>query len=83
MWFCNCLYFCGFILIIEQMLDHHGFSELEIVDFHWFYNDSGAIRRGHEEVEAFSGGDGSPFWIPGFRRHSKASFRGAAWPQTF
>ena len=37
---------------MEQMLDHHGFCELEMFFFHWFYNDSGAIGRGHEELEA-------------------------------
>ena len=43
---------CGFISIMEQMLDHQGFCELELVDFHWFYNDSGAIGRGHNQLEA-------------------------------
>ena len=44
--------FCiGFISIMEHMFDHHGFCELEMVDFHVFYIDSGAIGRGHEEVE--------------------------------
>ena len=42
---------------MEQMLDHHGFCELEIVDFHVFYNDSGAIGRGHKQLEANPSGD--------------------------
>ena len=38
---------------MEQMLDHHGFCKLDIFVFvHRCYNDSGAVGRGHEEVEA-------------------------------
>ena len=44
--------------IMEQMLGHHGFCELEIVVlFYWFYNDSGAIGRGHKQLEANPSGD--------------------------
>ena len=43
---------CGLITILEQMLDHHGFCELEIVDcLHWLNKDSGAIGRCPEEIE--------------------------------
>ena len=47
-------HFIGFKSMMEHMFDHHGFCELETVDasFFWFYNDSGAIGRGHWEVEA-------------------------------
>ena len=36
----------GFISIMEQMLDHHGFRELEIIDFTSVFIDSGAVWRG-------------------------------------
>ena len=41
----------GVVRITEQMFDHHGFCELEIVDFTWFPHDSGAVERGHGGVK--------------------------------
>ena len=51
-----------FISISEQMLDHHGFRELETYVFHWFYDYSRAIGRGHREVEANPGVVGNRPW---------------------
>ena len=47
---------------MQQMLDHHGFCELEMVDFYLFYNDSGAIGRDHEQLEANPGADVNRPW---------------------
>ena len=37
--------------MMEQKFDQHRFCELEIAVFHWLYNDSGAIGRGHDKFE--------------------------------
>ena len=47
------------MVILVQMLDHHAFCELEIVDFSLVPDDSGAFGRGHETFEANPGGDGT------------------------
>ena len=44
---------------MEQMLDRHGFCELEMIDFGWFCNDAEAIGRDHEELEANPRGGGN------------------------
>ena len=51
-WFLKLFILHWFISIIDQRLDCHGFCELELYDFTWFYNDSGAIGRGDKQFEA-------------------------------